>query len=261
MRANRRTPRRSWHRPRSGEGSLGLDEGSLYGWAVDFSRAFMVGAIFGPIRSAATGMPASTAVHVREWGGYSEGDMTMWERVDWWTSIASRAIAIGAVLAVIVSTAGGWAQKTINGYVDGRVERRMAESEGAGGVPPVATWPLDTIIMTEQECTSLAGWVPYGRAAGRVPIGAGSGVDINGVGRVFSTDEDDLVGEYVHTLTVEEMPAHSHEHNRRTTSNTHAGGSAGRGHTGDTATGMTGGSRPHNNMPPSFAMNFCIQAP
>ena len=189
----------------------------------------------------------------------------MWERFDSWTSVASRLISIGGILAVITSTAGGWAQDTINGYVDGRVEKRLAQEESLGEQPPVVapsapTVPLNAVIMTEHECTSLVGWVPYPRAAGRIPIGAGSGVDINGVGRVFSTDEDDSVGEYEHTLTVEEMPAHSHEHNRRTTRNTHEGGSVGAGHTGSRTTSETGGNRPHNNMPPSFTMNFCIQA-
>ena len=175
----------------------------------------------------------------------------MWKRFDTLTSVASRLISIGGLLAIVTSTAAGWVQNTINGYVDGRVERRLA----------APTFPLNAVVMTEHECTSLAGWVPYPRAAGRIPIGAGSGVDINGVGRVFSTDEDDSVGEYEHTLTVEEMPEHSHEHNRRTTRNTHAGGGAGLGHTGGTTTSSTGGNRPHNNMPPSFTMNFCIQAP
>ena len=184
----------------------------------------------------------------------------MWEWVDFWTSVASRLIAIGGALLIVASTAGGWAQTTINNYVDGRVRDGVEERLGERS-PIVAPNARNVIVMTDQECTELAGWVPYARAAGRIPVGAGSGVDINGVGRAFSTEEDDSVGEYEHVLTVEEMPSHSHEHNRRTTQNTHRGGSNGRGHTGPRMTSATGGNRPHNNMPPTFAMNFCIQAP
>ena len=62
--------------------------------------------------------------------------------------------------------------------------------------------PRNTIIMVEEECTTLPGWVPYAKAAGRMPIGAGTGSDINNVARIFRVQDDDDSGEYVHTLTV-----------------------------------------------------------
>ena len=45
--------------------------------------------------------------------------------------------------------------------------------------------PRNAIIMVEEECTTLPGWVPYAKAAGRMPIGAGTGSDINNVARIF----------------------------------------------------------------------------
>ena len=119
--------------------------------------------------------------------------------------------------------------------------------------------PRNTIIMVEEECTTLPGWVPYAKAAGRMPIGAGTGSDINNVARIFRVQDDDDSGEYVHTLTVPEMPAHTHEHDRGASTATHSGGSSRLGFGTSRTTSSTGGSEPHNNMPPTFTMNFCIQ--
>ena len=119
----------------------------------------------------------------------------------------------------------------------------------------------NAIIVTDQECGSLGDWEPYAGSAGRIPIGAGTGSDVNGVIRRFAIG-DDSVGEYVHTLSLEEMPVHDHGY----------GGSAlGGGHECNgtcrrmapvpgTTTDQAGEGRPHNNMPPTFAMNFCIHA-
>ena len=149
--------------------------------------------------------------------------------------------------------------EVIDGRVTEVVEEYLAEQ------PPVVVagngaLPRNTVIMTDQECTSLGGWVPYSRAAGRLPIGAGSGVDINGVGRVYNLNEDDPVGEYEHLLTVEEMPAHTHQHNVGGSGGRHRCGGDCNNLGGSRATGSTGESLAHNNMPPTFTVSFCIQA-
>ena len=166
---------------------------------------------------------------------------------DWkWTL---RILISLVVFAVLFSACLVLAAYIQNGIVAGYAFGRTALS-----LPP------NIVIMMEQECTSVKGWVPYTSAKGRIPVGAGTGMDINGVGRTFSLEDDDI-GEYVHTLSVEEMPTHSHKHP--------IGGSGGRhrcdggcNNLGNSrATDSTGGSQPHNNMPPTFTMNFCVQAP
>ena len=74
----------------------------------------------------------------------------MWERLDLWTSVASRLISIGGILAVVASTAGGWAQGTINGYVDGRVEKRLAQEESLES-GAIANVPMVRLCLTSGE--------------------------------------------------------------------------------------------------------------
>ena len=120
--------------------------------------------------------------------------------------------------------------------------------------------PRNAIIMIEEECRTLPGWIPFKRAFGRIPIGAGTGSDINNVARTFEVQAEDERGEYVHTLSVDEMPAHSHNQ-RGHVSGTHRckGDCYEYSTDGYMVTGTTGSSQAHNNMPPTFTMNFCVQ--
>lgn len=71
-------------------------------------------------------------------------------------------------------------------------------------------YPVGSIYMTTngQNPSTLFGgeWVAWGQ--GRVPVGVGTGEDINGVSKTFGSDVTG--GEYNHTLSDAEMPRHDH---------------------------------------------------
>lgn len=103
-------------------------------------------------------------------------------------------------------------------------------------------------------------WVAWGR--GRVPIGVGTGTDINRNTMAF-VSADKTGGEYAHKLTISEMPSHSHDnvyHNGAWTGtytpsndiNSAEYGAWGKAHlrAGGGGTVNTGGGNAHNNLPP-----------
>jgi microcystin-dependent protein len=89
---------------------------------------------------------------------------------------------------------------------------------------------------------------------GRAPIGAGQGAGLTDrtLGSIF--------GEESHTLSVSEMPSHSHTISPGFFSgDRRSGGTGGTGLVGGPiATTATGGNQPHNNMQPSAAVNYVI---
>ena len=107
---------------------------------------------------------------------------------------------------------------------------------------------LSTTLDTVDKVIELydGEWEPFG--AGQVLVGAGT----NG-GRNFTAGSTG--GEYEHTLTVDEMPAHTHSEHGRSRS-TYDGGdyfnntSGVRGYSWNNTTGSAGGGKPHNNMQP-----------
>lgn len=74
----------------------------------------------------------------------------------------------------------------------------------------LAAYPVGSIYMSmksDNPSTIFGGtWSAIGQ--GRVLIGAGSGTDTNDVSKSFTVGSTG--GEYEHTLTVDEMPSHSH---------------------------------------------------
>lgn len=112
-------------------------------------------------------------------------------------------------------------------------------------------------------------WVPFGQ--GRMLIGAGTGTDINNYTMEFPQKVNENIilkgGEYIHTLTINEIPSHQHK-----LSNSDIKFISSWSKTGDTGTSKnvcvkstnmknlntvnTGGGQSHNNLPPYIVVYF-----
>ena len=112
---------------------------------------------------------------------------------------------------------------------------------------------LSTALDTVDKVIELYGgeWEPFG--AGQVLVGAGTipSTKEGEEDRVFTAGNTG--GEYEHTLTVDEMPAHTHRDHGL---GGQSGGGAtfnypgGYGYTWGNTTSSAGGGQPHNNMQP-----------
>lgn len=98
---------------------------------------------------------------------------------------------------------------------------------------------------------------------GRVIAGldnqGGSSADV-----VTATEADSLGGEYgseEHTLTTDEMPAHTHDVANvvKSTPDSNEYGGADRGEAGTRTSASTGGGSAHNNMQPTIFLLVCIK--
>lgn len=97
----------------------------------------------------------------------------------------------------------------------------------------------------------------------KFPLGAGDGVGVDLSNRVLAATG----GEENHTLTVDEMPAHTHSYIAQSgTQNINqyaavvdGSVSAADEPTAGTTSGSTGGGLPHNNMPPFIVLNYIIK--
>lgn len=91
-------------------------------------------------------------------------------------------------------------------------------------------------------------------AEGRFLVGVGEGTDANSDTRTYSQG-DDSVGEYKHTLTIDEMPSHSHSIGIRGSDLPRSPGpSSVRVTGGTTNSSSTGDDQPHENSPPAFGV-------
>ena len=100
-------------------------------------------------------------------------------------------------------------------------------------------------------------------AQGQFIAGVGTGTDINGATHTVTSGDTDTAGEYEHTLTVNELPAHTHDtvvdHKDYTGIPNPVGGQrVGSDKNADYAISLTssttGGGQQHNNLPPAFGM-------
>ncbi len=116
-------------------------------------------------------------------------------------------------------------------------------------------YPVGSLFFSSSNTnpgTYLGGtWEAY--AKGRTLIGVGIGTD--GTTTMRFT-EGDSGGEYKHTLTVAEMPAHNHSYNRELSTGSDSGVASARfvGTRSSMNTGSTGGGEAHNNLQPYVAV-------
>ena len=119
-----------------------------------------------------------------------------------------------------------------------------------------------SIILTDQDCAIIGDdWKRYEALDGKMPLASGAHADDRET-RTFTVGQTG--GAYRHQLTVNEMPAHAHPYKDRHFDNRRGGNDYGDDDDHDrfyldTArdTASTGGSQPHNNMPPYRVLNFC----
>jgi len=122
-----------------------------------------------------------------------------------------------------------------------------------------AAYPVGSIYMNASDSTDpsvLLGfgtWAAFG--AGRVLIGEGSDSDDQPTPETVSFTAGDEGGEYNHTLTGSEMPAHTHAYtnpNIGSSPNSGVGGSSSMNYptTNGGTTTSTGGGQAHNNLQP-----------
>ena len=67
----------------------------------------------------------------------------------------------------------------------------------------------DAIVLTNQDCKALGpDWRHYEEMGGRFPLASGKTTDVRGEVRTYQVGHRD--GEYLHQLTIDEMPTHRH---------------------------------------------------
>lgn len=113
-------------------------------------------------------------------------------------------------------------------------------------------------VQTEQNPSEYLGvgtWVQF--AEGRALIGTGE-LNDGHVTKTFKSGE--VLGTYEHTLTTEQMPAHTHNFSylqiAKPSPDTKHDGEMAQGSRVDHTTASTGGSKPHPNVQPSIAVHI-----
>ena len=119
-------------------------------------------------------------------------------------------------------------------------------------------WPIGSLYSNRTDATNPGTLIGFGTwvsaGTGRVPIGVGTGVDINGV----SVNITALTcgGEYEHTQTTAELVPHVHTEQRHNFSTGDANGGIGIRSAGTVtqSTGVAGGGDAFNIQQPWYAV-------
>lgn len=146
------------------------------------------------------------------------------------------------------------------------LEKKLTNLSSKNNIPigMIALW-------SGAESTIPTGWERVNELSGRFPLGIGSHTDNSGYSNVINEGESG--GEYKHKLSEQEMPSHTHDlsivnmviadGSNGTTARAVAingGPENGNGNWFVTNTGFpilqTGNNKPHNNIPPYYAVYF-----
>lgn len=119
-------------------------------------------------------------------------------------------------------------------------------------------YPVGSIYLTAGSTSPavLFGGTWIQISQGRTLIGAGIGTDANNVEQTFTSGSTG--GEYLHTLIVDEIPAHTHTYYRSYAPGNDAGGDGVTYHRSESSnnSGSTGGGLAHNNIQPYLVVNI-----
>jgi hypothetical protein len=101
-------------------------------------------------------------------------------------------------------------------------------------------------------------WMVDTEFEARFPVGVGAFVASGAVAVMGKATSTAIVGEDQHTLTIPEMPAHTHNFFPLVTADANNGGANGvqYGTTANVATSSTGDGTAHNNLPPFYGVYF-----
>lgn len=124
---------------------------------------------------------------------------------------------------------------------------------------PTSAIPAGTVVAFDLE-TCPDGWTRFSAANGRAIIGTSPGA-----GAISERNRGDIGGSETHLLTVDEMPAHTHQ---QTIWSTEGGTGWSLGGVYNTqgvvnttqTTGAAGGDSAHNNMQPFIALLYCVKS-
>jgi len=125
-------------------------------------------------------------------------------------------------------------------------------------------YPVGSIYMNATVATNPGTLLGFGTWAafstGRILLGAGEGTDDQPTPEVKTFTAGDTGGEYNHTLTEDEIPAHNHTINNMNARNVYDRDQGGGGYDPNTAgsitTEATGGGLAHNNIQPYIAVHM-----
>lgn len=136
--------------------------------------------------------------------------------------------------------------------------------DGFAAAAAKAIYPVESIIFTADNTnpgTRFTGTTWEQVAEGKFIAGVGTGTDANGATKAYAAG-DDATGEYNHTLSVDEIPSHTHP----ITNSSRLGSDPNVAFYGDHGNPAyapqstpllpdnTGGGNSHNNTPPAFGM-------
>ncbi len=126
-----------------------------------------------------------------------------------------------------------------------------------------SAYPVGSIYMNATDSTDPATLLGFGTwatfGAGRVLLGVGEGTDNQPTPEVKTFAAGDFGGQYKHTLTEDELAAHTHDYRRTRelgTQNIEDGNNIKRNQDVITASSVTGGDVAHNNIQPYIAVHM-----